>query len=402
MSWRSTILFAMIAIACVVWSAWEQPLATRRAPDLDLRQYTQVELEGPSGWRMVKSGDWFTDSPARSRLSNFQVEQWMALIESIEPCVAPASPADSTLRFSSAEVDVSKDVPIWFDVEGPAKISIDGDWYAVSSEFAEPIRFGLAPFRTLQIVPPSFAPDTVRITIGEVRALELSKADWWTVQEPLVAPADSGAVQAWLDAVEQKTAIGILGELDPKDQRMSSGLFPVSAELSLLGSDAQPDRTIRFGKRLGDGSRLAQVHGEDVVFVVDARDAEFILTSPTRFLIPTCTTIAPERVDSIAVGDQVVRRSPLSGRFGSTGQDLLDVLTLTQATNFALASTLVDGTIFEAYDLNGDALFTGKIQADRDQVAIWSDGLARILPVTEELMLWIQSVSGTDGPDQSP
>ncbi|MAW41979.1 MAG: hypothetical protein CMJ30_06160 [Phycisphaerae bacterium] len=402
MRWRSTFVLALFTAGCVFWSAWDRPLATRSVPRLDLGQYTRVDLQGPSGWRMVNTGGWVSEFPARSRLSNFQVEDWIAKVETIEPCLPPATSSEHTLRFSSPELGLSKDLPIWFDLEGPVKISIEGNWFAASSEVAEPIRFGLAPFRTLQIVPPSISPDKIRITIGDVPALELSKAASWSLHEPLLAPADSGAVQTWLAAVEQKLAIAILGEVDPNDHRLATGLFSVAAELSLLATDGQGSRSVRFGKRLADGSRLAQVRGEDVVFVVDSDDAAFILTSPTRFLIPTCTTTAPERVESIAVGDQVVRRSSLSGRFDPMGQSLVDALTLTPATNFALASTLAEGMIVEAFDATGATLFSGKIQAEAGQVAVWSEGLARILPASEDLILWIQSGSGTAGPVQDP
>ena len=84
------------------------------------------------------------------------------------------------------------------------------------------------------------------------------------------------------------------------------------------------------------------------------------------------------------------------------GQSLVDALTLTPATNFALASTLAEGMIVEAFDATGATLFSGKIQAEAGQVAVWSEGLARILPASEDLILWIQSGSGTAGPVQDP
>ncbi len=402
MSWRTTILLAFFAAGSLFWSVWRRPFAIRSVPQLDLAQYTHVELQGASEWTMVNDGGWFSVHPARARLSNFQVEQWLAMLEKGDPCLPPSSASSQTLRFSDPQLGASKDVSIWYDVEGPAKILVDQAWYSVSSEVLDPIRFGLAPFRTLQIVPPSFSPEAVRITVGDVVAVEMLKSQTqsrsWSLQEPLFAPVDLGALQSWLDAVEQKTATAILGEVEADDRRMVSGLFPVATELSLVGANPEETRSIRFGKRLQDGSRLAQVRGEDVVFVVGSDDAEFMLTSPTRFLFPTCTTTAPERFHSISVGSQTTQRNSFDGRFDQDGQALLDMLTLTRASNFALAASQLEGVPVEARDSTGAVLFSGMIQAEGGQVAVWNDGLARLLPVSEDLILWIQSAAGTSDP----
>ena len=139
--------------------------------------------------------------------------------------------------------------------------------------------------------------------------------------------------------------------------QLLSGLFPVAAELSLVGTESIPARTIRLGKRLADGSRLAQVRGEDVVFVVSPEDTAFMLPSPTRFLLPTCTTLVPERIHTIAVGDTGVRRNALTGRFDPVGNLLLDLLTATPASNFAMSGSLPDGTPFQAFSQSGEELF---------------------------------------------
>ena len=80
---------------------------------------------------------------------------------------------------------------------------------------------------------------------------------------------------------------------------------------------------IRFGKLLSDGSRIAQVISEDVVFVVDAEDAALLLSSPTRFLLPTVATLAPERVDSIVFGEKSLRRNAVTGRWSEPGKQSL-------------------------------------------------------------------------------
>ena len=401
MNWRITGCVLLLAAASVVWSSWARPLELLRSPEMNLDLYSQVEVLGDAGWSMLKEGDWRTTRPSRSRLSNTRVEQWIRHFDRLEPCPPPEDAPAHTIRFSQSNAGESLDVPVWFDVVGPAKIQFDGRWYSVSSEVVEPIRFGLAPYRTLQVVPPSFLPTAVRITLGDRVSLELLRNSSWSIREPLEAPADAGAVQAWLEAVESKAASAILGEVAATQEELLSGLFPVAAELSLVGTESIPARTIRFGKRLADGSRLAQVRGEDVVFVVAPEDTAFMLPSPTRFLLPTCTTLVPERIHTIAVGDTGVRRNALTGRFDPVGNLLLDLLTATPASNFAMSGSLPDGTPFQAFSQSGDTLFAGQIQLEGSQLAVWSDGLARILPVDDGLISWLQSAVDTADQDQS-
>jgi hypothetical protein len=229
----------------------------------------------------------------------------------------------------------------------------------------------------------------------------LSKTPSWSIREPLEAPADPGAVQAWLEAVESKTGAAILGEVPATQEELLSGLFPVAAELSLVGTETTPTRSIRFGKRLADGSRLAQVRGEDTVFVVSAEDTAFMLPTPTRFLFSTCTTVLPERIHTIAVGDMAVRRNALTGQFDTVGTLLLDLLSATPASNFAMSASLPDGVPFQSFGQSGEALFTGQIQLEGSQLAVWSDGLARIMPVDDGLISWLQSAVGTTDQPQS-
>ncbi len=401
MNWRTTGCVLGLALAVVVWSSWSRPLDLLPSPVLNLDAYSQIEVLGETGWSMSKGEDWRTNRPTRARLSNTRVEQWIRHFDRLESCSPPEEVPAHTIRFSKSHSNGPLDVPVWFDVVGPAKIQLDGRWYSVSSEVVEPIRFGLAPFRTLQVVPPSFSPTAVRITLGDRISLELLRTSSWSIREPLEAPADAGAVQAWLEAVESKAAAAILGEVPATQGPLLSGLFPVAAELSLVGTESMPTRSIRFGKRLADGSRLAQVRGEDVVFVVGPEDTAFMLPSPTRFLLPTCTTLLPERIHTIAVGDTAVRRNALTGRFDSVGNLLLDLLTTTPASNFAMSTSLLDGAPFQAFSQSGEELFSGQIQLEGNQLAVWSDGLARIMPVGDGLISWLQSAVGTADPDQS-
>ncbi len=401
MNRRLTGFILLISLAILVWSFRSRPLDLLRAPELSLAAYSQIEVLGDSGWCMLKDGDWRMSRPNRARLSNTQVEGWIRHFENLEFCAPPKEEPTRTLRFSNSDSSENLDVPVWFGVVGPAKVQLGGLWYSISSEFADPIRFGLSPFRTLQIIPPAIMPTGITITLGDRTSLELSKRSSWLLREPLAAPADGGAVQSWLEAVELKTASAILGVAPKNDEKLLSGLFPVSAELTLIDTDSLPTRSIRFGKRLTDGSRIAQVRGEDVVFVIAPEDTSFMLPSPTRFLIPTCTTLVPERIHTIAVGDQAVRRNALTGRFDSVGSRLLDLLTATPATNFAMADSLVEGAAFQAFDEGGDVLFTGQIQIEGAQLAIWSDGLARIMPLDEGLIKWLQSAFDTTDQDQS-
>ena len=401
MNWRTTACVLVLALATAVWSSWSRPLDLLPSPELNLDAYCQIEVLGDTGWSMSKEGDWRTTRPSRARLSNTRVEQWIRHFDRLESCPPPEEAPAHTIRFSESDSSGPLDVPVWFDVVGPAKIQLDGRWYSVSSEVVEPIRFGLAPFRTLQVVPPSFSPTAVRITLGDRVSLELLRTSSWSIREPLEAPADSGAVQAWLEAVESKAAAAILGEVPATQSQLLSGLFPVAAELSLVGTESMPTRSIRFGKRLADGSRLAQVRGEDVVFVVGPEDTAFMLPSPTRFLFPTCTTLLPERIHTIAVGNTAVRRNALSGRFDPVGTLLLDLLTATPASNFAMSASLPDGAPFQAFSQAGEELFTGQIQLEGSQLAVWSDGLARIMPAGDGLITWLQSAVGTADPDHS-
>ena len=401
MNWRVTACVLLLALATGVWSSWKRPLELLRSPDLNLDAYSQIELLGGTSWSMSKGSDWRTTRPTRARLSNTRVEQWIRHFDSLEPCLAPEEAPSHSLRFSQSESVESLDVPVWFDVVGPVKIQFDDRWYSVSSEVAEPIRFGLAPFRTLQIVPPSFLPTAITITLGGRPSLELLRTASWSIREPLSAPADDGAVQTWLEAVESKTASAILGEVPARQKELQSGLFPVAAELSLVGNDSLATRSIRFGKRLPDGSRLAQVRGEDVVFVIGPENTAFMLPSPTRFLVPTCTTLLPERISTIAVGDKAVRRNSLTGQFDPVGDRLLELLTATPASNFALSASLPDGVAFQAFDANGAPLFTGQIQIEGSQMAVWSDGLARIMPIGDNLVTWLESAIGTADQDQN-
>ncbi|MEC8115035.1 MAG: hypothetical protein VX104_04225 [Planctomycetota bacterium] len=401
MNWRITGYLLGLAVASMVWSSWTRPLDLLPSPDLNLESYSQIEVIGDAGWSMSKDGDWCTSRPRRARLSNTRVEQWIRHFDRLESCLPPEDAPAHSIRFSKSLSGGSLDVPVWFDVVGPAKIQFDGRWYSVSSEVAEPIRFGLAPFRTLQVVAPSFSPTAIRIKLGDRVSLELLKTPSWSIREPLEAPADPGAVQAWLEAVESKTASAILGEVPATQEELLSGLFPVAAELSLVGTETIPTRSIRFGKRLADGSRLAQVRGEDTVFVVSAEDTAFMLPTPTRFLFSTCTTVLPERIHTIAVGDKAVRRNALTGQFDAVGTLLLDLLSSTPASNFAMSSSLPDGVPFQSFGQSGEALFTGQIQLEGSQLAVWSDGLARIMPADDGLISWLQSAVGTTDRPQS-
>ena len=154
MNWRITGCVLLLAAASVVWSSWSRPLELLRSPEMNLDLYSQVEVLGNAGWSMLKEGDWRTTRPSRSRLSNTRVEQWIRHFDRLEPCPPPEDDPAHTIRFSQSKAGESLDVPVWFDVVGPAKIQFDGRWYSVSSEVVEPIRFGLAPYRTLQVVPP--------------------------------------------------------------------------------------------------------------------------------------------------------------------------------------------------------------------------------------------------------
>ena len=158
MNWRITGCVLLLAAASVVWSSWARPLELLRSPEMNLDLYSQVEVLGDAGWSMLKEGDWRSTRPNRSRLSNTRVEQWIRHFDLLEPCPPPEDAPAHTIRFSQSNAGESLDVPVWFDVVGPAKIQFDGRWYSVSSEVVEPIRFGLAPYRTLQVVPPSFLP----------------------------------------------------------------------------------------------------------------------------------------------------------------------------------------------------------------------------------------------------
>ena len=158
MSWRVTAFVLFVAAALLAWSSWGRPLELLNAGQIHLGGYSQIEVLGTSGWSMSKQRGGISTTPNRGRLSNAQVEQWIRLLESVEPCLPPEAEPTHTLRFSESESAPNIDVPVWFDVVGPVKIELEEVWYSVSSEVAEPIRFGLAPFRSLQILPPSFSP----------------------------------------------------------------------------------------------------------------------------------------------------------------------------------------------------------------------------------------------------
>ena len=104
--------------------------------------------------------------------------------------------------------------------------------------------------------------------------------------------------------------------------------------------------------------------------------------------------------DSV-VAQQAERRNSVTGRFGSAGEGLLELLTSLPATNFALSSSFANGVIIEAFDRSGESLFSGELQVEANQVAVWSNGLARILPLGDELISWIREAVGTTDPDQS-
>lgn len=401
MSWRLTVSVFLLVSTGIISTYLNRPLALMNSTKISLDGYTNIELLGESSWTMSKETGWASILPIRARLSTFQVEQWIGLLEQVEPCLAPKGDPSHTIRFTQSDSDPMLDVAVWFDIVGPAKIQFEDVWYSVSSEVLEPIRFGLAPFRTLQLLPPALSPTTIIIKVGNSTSLELARTPSWSVREPLLAPADAGAVQTWLEAVESKSAGSILGQVSQSEAELLSGLFPVAAELSLVSAPSVPDRSIRFGKRLPDGSRLAQVHGEDVIFVVRPEDAAFMLPSPTQFLVPTCTTLVPERVHTIVVAQQAERRNSVTGRFGSAGESLLELLTSVPATNFALASSFANGVIIEAFDRSGESLFSGELQVEANQVAVWSNGLARILPLGDELFSWIREAVGTTDQDQS-
>ena len=80
---------------------------------------------------------------------------------------------------------------------------------------------------------------------------------------------------------------------------------------------------------------------------------------------------------------------------------LLELLTATPASNFALSDSLPDGVAFQAFDANGAPLFTGQIQIEGSQMAVWSDGLARIMPIGDNLVTWLESAIGTADQDQN-
>lgn len=401
MSWRVTLSVLLLVLLGLLSSYWNRPPVFLNSSQLSLDGYTHIELLGDSNWKMSKEDGWASTHPSRARLSNTKVEQWLRLFETVQPSLPPKGSPSHTIRFTQYDSDRTIDLPVWFDVVGPAKIQFENVWYLVSAEVVEPIRFGLAPFRTFQIVPPAVSPASVKITVGNSTSLELVRSSLWSIHEPLSAPADAGAVQTWLESVELKSADAILGEVSQIDVELLSGLFPVSAELSLIGADSAPTRSVRFGKRLSDGSRLAQVRGEDVIFVVGPEDAATMLPSPTRFLVPTCTTLAPERVHTLVVGQQAERRNGISGRFSADGDRLLNLLTVTPATNFALAASFADGITIQLFDQSGEILFSGEIKIEGNQVAVCSDGLARILPLGDDLLSWIRKAVDTNDQDQS-
>ena len=65
-----------------------------------------------------------------------------------------------------------------------------------------------------------------------------------------------------------------------------------------------------------------------------------------------------------------------------------------------MSASLPDGVAFQAFGQSGDTLFAGQIQLEGSQLAVWSDDLARILPVADGLINWLQSAVGTAGQNQ--
>ena len=403
MKWRTTMSFLLLGGICFAFSHWGQPAPLVMARSLDLVQYSTVQLLGGDGWTMSRGDQWVSSFPGNSRLSNMSVERWLAFLEQREPTTEPESEPSHVLRFSSDSSKASEglEIPVWFDFAGPPKIFVDQQWFHVSSEFIEPIRFGLDPFRTSQVIPFASSPSSFSVTIGGQTALSLSRHERWEMVHPVAAPADPGAVQAWLEAIDRVEARSILGQITPGTRDLQDGLFSVQAELSLSIPERDEPQRIRFGKLLSDGSRIAQVISEDVVFVVDAEDAALLLSSPTRFLLPTVATLAPERVDSIVFGEKSLRRNAVTGRWSEPGNQAIALLVQTPASSFALAAELPQSIPIDAFDSAGELLFSGRMQVEGSNAAVWSEGLARVVPIPPALVNWIRDTAESSGPDQS-
>ena len=200
--------------------------------------------------------------------------------------------------------------------------------------------------------------------------------------------------------MESKAAAAILGEVPATQSQLLSGLFPVAAELSLVGTESMPTRSIRFGV----WPTALDSHKFEVkmssLWLARKTLLSCCQVQPGSFFRPA-PLFLPERIHTIAVGDTAVRRNALSGRFDPVGTLLLDLLTATPASNFAMSASLPDGVPFQAFSQAGEELFTGQIQLEGSQLAVWSDGLARIMPVGDGLISWLQSAVGTTDPDQS-
>ena len=188
MNWRTTACILVLALATAVWSSWSRPLDLLPSPELNLDAYCQIEVLGDTGWSMSNEGDWRTTRPSRARLSNTRVEQWIRHFDRLESCFPPEDAPAHSIRFSKSLSGSPLDVPVWFDVVGPAKIQLDGRWYSVSSEVAEPIRFGLAPFR-LSSRSAVFSPTAIRINLATGFHLVIRTSSW-SIRKPLEAPAD--------------------------------------------------------------------------------------------------------------------------------------------------------------------------------------------------------------------
>ena len=174
MSWRITVGVPGCN-GSMVTAYWKRPLSLLTTTKISLDGYTNIELLGESSWTMSKEADWSSIHPIRARLSSSQVEQWIRLLEQVQPCLAPKGVPSHTIRFTQSGSDLTLDLPVWFDVVGPAKIQFEGVWYSVSSEVLEPIRFGLAPFRTSQLLPLALSPTTIKIKVGNNTPLNWSR-----------------------------------------------------------------------------------------------------------------------------------------------------------------------------------------------------------------------------------
>ena len=257
MNWRTTGCVLVLALASVVWSSWSRPLDLLPSPELNLDAYSQVEVFGDTGWSMSKEGDWRTTRPIRARLSNTRVEHWIRHFDRLESCpeknqhtpfVPPSQiqAAHSTYRCRL----------MWL---ARPKSNLMGGGIR-QSVVVEPICFGLASFHLLQVVPPSFRPRRSESYSAIGSPLNYSGLRRGRFVEPSEAPADLELSRLGWRPWNRKQQ-RFLGVPATQQRRCFQVCSPVAAELSFVGNQSMPTRSIRFGKRLADGSRLAQVRG---------------------------------------------------------------------------------------------------------------------------------------------